>query len=269
MSAEARNILLILRFNGGAFHGWQVQPNGFTVQEAVQAAVQKITGEPANVNGCSRTDAGVHAAMFCANFKTNASLPCEKIAAALNFYLPQQAAVIDCREAAPDFHARYSCKGKTYCYHVRNHRVRDPFLLDRAVLVGEPLDAERLHRQAQDFVGTHNFAAFCAAGGGAKTTVRTVTAFSVRREGEDVRFTVSADGFLYHMVRIMVGTLLDIARGRLPEGCIPGILAAGSRAMAGVTAPAEGLWLIDVRYEAEDFLPIRKNACFSRPDMIY
>ena len=243
-----RNLLLTLRFDGSAFHGWQVQPNGYTVQEAVQNAIAKVTGERVNVIGCSRTDAGVHAAMFCCNVRCHSSLPCEKLLLALNFYLPKEIALWDCREVSPEFHARYDCKEKTYCYHVRNSRLRDPFLLGRALPEPFPLDAGMLHKQAQDFVGTHDFAACRAAGGSQKTTVRTITRFDVERENDDLRFTVTANGFLYNMVRIMVGTLLDIAKGRLPQDSIPAILASKDRKNAGVTAPAEGLWLIDIRY---------------------
>ena len=243
-----RNILLTLRFDGSAFHGWQIQPNGPTVQEALQAAIKKVTGEQVNVIGCSRTDAGVHAAMFCANFQYPGSLPCGKLLSAINFYLPAQIAVLDCREMPDAFHARYGCKEKTYRYHIRNSRVRDPFLLRRVLLESFQFDADMLHEQAQAFVGTHDFASFCAAGSSAKSTVRTVTRFDVTREQEDVQFIVTANGFLYNMARIMAGTLLDIAKGRLPQGSIPDILAAKDRAAAGYTAPAEGLWLIDVRY---------------------
>ena len=239
---------MTLRFDGSVFHGWQVQPNGLTVQEALQAAIEKATGEKVNAIGCSRTDAGVHAAMFCANFCYHGSLPCDKLLLAINYYLPEQIAVIDCRDVPPEFHARYDCIEKTYRYHIRNSRVRDPFTLRRAAQISFPLDAEMLYAQARDFVGAHDFASFCAAGSSVKSTVRTVTQFDVTREGESVTFTVTANGFLYNMVRIMAGTLLDIARGRLPRGCIPGTLAAKDRAAAGYTAPAQGLWLIDVRY---------------------
>ena len=247
---QMRNILLTLRFDGSAFHGWQVQPNAFTAQEALQTAAAKILGTAPNIIGCSRTDAGVHATMFCCNFRCSSGLPCEKLLPALNYYLPEQIAVFDCREVPPEFHARYDCKEKTYRYHIRNSRVRNPFLLRRALLETFPLNADILHAQAQDFVGTHDFASFCAAGGSAKTSVRTISRFDVRRENDDVELFVTADGFLYNMVRIMVGTLLDINKGHLPQGCIPDILAAKNRMAAGVTAPAEGLWLADVRYES-------------------
>jgi tRNA pseudouridine38-40 synthase len=243
-----RNLLLTLRFDGSAFHGWQVQPNGYTVQQALQEAAAQVCGAPRHVAGCSRTDAGVHAAMFCCSVHWPGGLPCEKIVLALNYYLPPQVVVTNCREVPPEFHARYDCKGKTYGYHVRNSRVRDPFLRGRALLEPFALDAALLHAQAQALIGAHDFAAFCAAGGGQKTTVRTVRRFEVLRDGDDVRFFVAADGFLYHMVRIMVGTLLDIAKGKLPKDCIPGILLTRNRSNAGVTAPPEGLWLVHVEY---------------------
>ena len=243
-----RNLLLTLAFDGSAFHGWQVQPNGFTVQQALQDAIERVTSVRTSVTGCSRTDAGVHARAFCCNFRTESRVPCEKFPAALNFYLPEQIAVRACREVDESFHARYDCAGKTYRYHVHNTGVRDQFLLRRAALEPFPLEADLLSQQADDFLGTHDFTSFCAAGSSVKTTIRTVTRFDVTREGDELYFFVRADGFLYNMVRIMVGTLLDIAKGRLPEDCVPGILAAKDRTRAGVTAPAEGLTLWEVDY---------------------
>ncbi len=248
MNFIMRNLLLTLRFDGSAFHGWQVQPNGVTVQQALGDAVERVTGSRAALHGCSRTDAGVHAHVFYCNFRTECAIPADRLPAALNFYLCSQIAVLDCVEVPAEFHARYDCTGKTYCYVIRNARVRDPFLLNRATLVAAPLDEALLAREALAFLGTHDFAAFCAAGSSVKSTVRTVRRAEVVREGDEVRVFFEADGFLYNMVRIMVGTLFEIARGRLPEGCIPEILASGERARAGVTAPAEGLYLIDVRY---------------------
>jgi tRNA pseudouridine38-40 synthase len=243
-----RNLALTLRFDGSAFHGWQAQPNGLAVQEALGHAIERVTGAYANATGCSRTDTGVHAREFVCNFRTESKIPAERFPAALNFYLPEQIAVLACREASEGFHARYDCAGKTYRYHIHNTGLRDPFLLRRATLEPFPLDVALLQKQAGDFIGTHDFAAFCAAGSCVKTTTRTVTRFDVLREGDEVYFYVRAGGFLYHMARIMVGTLLDIAKGRLPEGCVPGILASGDRARAGVTAPAQGLTLWEVYY---------------------
>lgn len=243
-----KNVGVRLRFDGSIFCGWQIQPNGPTVQAALEQAILRATGQTVSVTGCSRTDAGVHARDFCCNFRAECSIPCEQLPAALNFYLPEQIAVTACFEASPEFHARYDCKAKTYRYHIHNARVRDPFLLRRALLEPFPIDAEMLCCQAADFVGTHDFASFCAAGGSAKSTVRAVSRFDVTREGEEVYFFVRADGFLYNMVRIMIGTLLEIAKGRKEQGCIPEILAACDRTQAGYTAPAEGLMLWQTDY---------------------
>ena len=243
-----QNFVLTLRFDGAPFCGWQAQPNGPTVQAALERAIELVTGEALRVTGCSRTDAGVHARAFVCNFRSEAKITCGRLPAALNANLPEQIAVLGCREAAPDFHARYDCKAKTYRYHIHNAPARDPFLLRRALLVKPPLDEAMLAREAAAFIGTHDFASLCAAGGSAKTTVRTVFRFDVTREGDEVYFFVRADGFLYNMARIMVGTLLEIAKGRLKRGSVPEILAARDRARAGATAPAEGLMLWEAEY---------------------
>jgi len=244
-----RNLALTLRFDGSAFCGWQVQPNGPTVQSELERAILRVAGEDVRVTGCSRTDDGVHARAFCCNFSTASELPCERWPAALNYYLPEKIAVLDCREAPPEFHARYDCRAKTYRYHIHNARVRDPFLLGRALLEPLPLDADMLAREARDFLGAHDFTSFCAAGGSAKTMTRTVSRFDVIREGEEVFLYVRADGFLYNMVRIMAGTLLEIAKGRLEQGSVPGIIAARDRSRAGATAPAMGLTLWEAEYD--------------------
>ncbi|HIT52634.1 MAG TPA: tRNA pseudouridine(38-40) synthase TruA [Candidatus Fimivicinus intestinavium] len=246
-----RNLLLTLRFDGQAYHGWQVQPNGVTVQQCVQDAVEAVTGVRSPVTGCSRTDAGVHALMYCCNFRTAHCIPCERLIPALNAHLPHDIAVYECREVAPAFHARYDCSGKEYVYRIWNSRVRNPFLEGRALHYPWPLDAAYLDRQAQCFVGLHDFSAFCAAGGSVEDKVRTVRAAQVTRRGDDVFFAVEADGFLYHMVRIMVGTLLACAEGKLADGAIATVLAELDRSRAGATAQAQGLYLNRVFYPGE------------------
>jgi len=243
-----QNFLLKLRFDGAPFCGWQSQPNGPTVQDALEQAILRVTGQAVRVTGCSRTDAGVHAREFYCNFHCEPRVPIERLPAALNAWLPEQIAVLGCSQAAPEFNARFDCRAKTYRYHIHNAPERDPFLLRRALLERHPLDEALLAREAAAFLGTHDFASFCAAGGSAKTSVRTVSRFDVLREGDEVFFFVRADGFLYNMVRIMVGTLLEIARGRIAQGSIPEILAACDRARAGATAPAQGLMLWEVEY---------------------
>ncbi|MDR2525007.1 MAG: tRNA pseudouridine(38-40) synthase TruA [Oscillospiraceae bacterium] len=243
-----RNLLLTLRFDGSAFHGWQIQPNGVTVQAVLGTALERILGHRPNTHGCSRTDAGVHAREFYCSFRTGNPIPADRLQVALNFYLPPQIAVLACREVPAGFHARYGCASKTYCYQIHNARVRDPFLQGRALQEAQPLDTALLAREARDFVGTHDFAAFCAAGSSVQSTVRTLRRAEALRTGEELRLFFEADGFLYNMVRIMVGTLLEIGRGKRPPGMLPQMIADKDRKQAGYTAPAHGLYLWAVTY---------------------
>lgn len=239
-------------FDGSAYHGWQAQTNAVTVQETLQDALEHILGTRYPVAGCSRTDAGVHALEFCCNVRAETALPPERLTAALNAVLPRDIAVRSCREVPFDFHARYDCRGKTYQYMIWNGKARNPFYEHRAYFYPYALDAAFLHEQAQDFVGRHDFSAFCAANSDVADRVRTIRSFSVDRQGDLVRFTVAGDGFLYNMVRIMVGTLLDMQAGKRPAGGIPAILQSLDRTQAGVTAPAEGLYLARVEYDERD-----------------
>ncbi len=244
-------LLLTLRYDGTRYHGWQVQPNGVTVQQVLQDAVERVTGVRSGITGCSRTDAGVHADMFCCTMDTACALRGDKLCAALNAHLPPDVAVYRCNEVAADFHPRYDARGKRYVYYIWNGTARNPFWQGHSLYRRGRLDDRRMHEAARDFLGTHDFAAFQAAGSTVTDTVRTVRLAAVEREGELVRFTVEADGFLYNMVRIMVGTLLEMAAGRLPWDAIPGILAGGDRAAAGATAPPQGLFLKRVYYEEQ------------------
>lgn len=244
-----QRLLLTLRYDGTAYHGWQVQPNGVTVQETLQDAIEAVTGVRAGVIGCSRTDAGVHADMFCCTFDTDSSLRGDKLCSALNYHLPPDVAVYAAREVAADFHPRYHAAGKRYVYRIWNGPQRHPVYDRYALHRNRPLDAELLSRAAADFVGRHDFAAFCGAGSAVEDTVRTVRRCTVERQGELVLFTVEGDGFLYNMVRIMVGTLLEIAAGRLVPDSIPAIIRSLDRNEAGPTAPAKGLTLAEVFYD--------------------
>ncbi len=242
-------LLIILRYDGTAYHGWQVQPNGTTVQEVLQDAVEAVTGVRAGITGCSRTDAGVHADMFCCALDTDSPLRGDKFASALNFHLPRDIAVYAVEAVADDFHPRYHARGKRYVYRIWNGTQRHP-VYDRYALHRKGrLDENMLDQAAAAYIGTHDFAAFCAAGSDVADTVRTVRACRVERQGDLVLFSVEADGFLYNMVRIMVGTLLEIADGRLDAAAIPAILASGERQNAGPTAPAKGLCLQQVFYD--------------------
>ncbi len=243
-----QRILLTLRYDGTAYHGWQVQPNGVTVQETLQDAIEAVTGVRSGVIGCSRTDAGVHADMFCCTFDTASALRGDKLCSALNYHLPPDVAVYAAREVEMDFHPRYGAAGKRYVYRIWNGRQRHPVYDRYALHRNQPLDTAMLNRVAADFVGTHDFAAFCGAGSSVEDTVRTIHRCAVERQGDLVQITVEGDGFLYNMVRIMVGTLLDIAAGRLAQDSIPGILRSLDRNRAGATAPAKGLCLQQVFY---------------------
>ena len=245
-----QRIMLTLRYDGTAYHGWQVQPNAVTVQQTLQDAIEAVTGVRSGVIGCSRTDAGVHADMFCCTFDTASPLRGNKLCSALNFHLPADVAVYDAHEVAADFHPRYGAAGKRYVYRIWNGAQRHPVYAGYALHRNAPLDVAFMNRVAAQFVGTHDFAAFCGAGSDLQgTTVRTIRACGVERQGDLVLFTVEGDGFLYNMVRIMVGTLLEIAAGRLTEDSIPAILESGDRGMAGPTAPAHGLCLEQVFYD--------------------
>ncbi len=243
-------ILLTLRYDGTAYHGWQVQPNGVTVQQVLQDAIEAVTGVRCGITGCSRTDAGVHADMFCCAFDSDTPLRGDKLCSALNFHLPRDVSVYQAREVEAEFHPRYYAKGKRYVYRIWNGNQRHPMHEKYALWLKKPLDVDFLNHVAQDYVGTHDFAAFCGAGSDLQgTTERTIHSCTVTRQGDMVLFTVEGDGFLYNMVRIMVGTLLEIAAGRLASDSIPVILQGRDRTAAGPTAPAQALCLEQVFYD--------------------
>jgi len=250
-----RNLLLSLRYVGSRYHGFQVQKNAVTVAQVLQDAMEAVMGSRDDIKGCSRTDSGVHAEQFCVSVKTNCAIPCGNLLKALNVKLPPDVAVTACREVPLDFHARYNCRGKRYEYRIHNAPWRDPFRHKLALEHSYPLDAELLDREAKAFIGRHDFSSFCAAGGSVEDKVRTIWDCGVQRQGEDVLFYVEGDGFLYNMVRIMVGTLLAIGAGSIPTGKIPHILEQKNRSCAGPTAPAWGLYLSRVFYDPADLEP--------------
>lgn len=245
-----RKLLVELAYNGAGFHGWQFQKNACSVAQAVQDGLEAVLKARVPVTGCSRTDAGVHANQFYFHTLTQASIPCDKLVYALNAVLPDSIAAKSCREVDPSFHARYSVKWKRYLYRIHNHPVKDPFSQGLCLRYPRRLEEGLLHQAAQDFVGVHDFSAFCAAGGKEmQSNVRTIYSASVRRQGDQVYFAVEGNGFLYNMVRIMVGTLLEISEKTIPVDAIPRILAGLDRSKAGRTAPAQGLYLDHVEYE--------------------
>lgn len=244
-----RNLLVTISYDGRQFHGWQIQQNAVTVQEIFQNALQKIIGNDFDVKGCSRTDSGVHANMYCISVKTSHPILPQRLKAALNRWLPKSVAVLECIEKELDFHARYSCKSKEYIYKIWNSEVRNPFLDGYALHYRYPIDEKLLHTASQAFVGTHDFTSFCTLDSREKGDMtRTVKSFSVTRDKELVTMRVEADGFLYNMVRIMVGTLLRVQQGKINPDEIPAIIEKKDRKFAGPTAQPCGLYLNKVNY---------------------
>ncbi len=243
-----RNLALRLMYDGTDFHGWQVQPNGITVQECLQNSVEKILGKRENITGCSRTDSGVHANDFCCTLKTESDIDCYRLVGALNAVLPESVSVKDCREMPLDFHPRYDCVSKRYLYRVWNSKSKNPFLSRYAYHYKKPIDAEFLNEQAKQFLGTYDFSGFCSSGSSVEDTVRTIYSFDVVRVGDEVDFLVEGDGFLYNMVRIMVGSLIEISEKRIEKDTLIYIIEAKDRKLAGRTVPACGLFLDRVNY---------------------
>lgn len=241
-------IKITLSYDGTAYCGWQVQPNGVTVQEVLENALFLATGEHVRITGSGRTDAGVHAIGQVAHFDTESSIPPERFYKALNAHLPLDIRVIKSERADDNFHACTSAKIKTYEYSLYVSDVENP-LKDRfAVKVDCALDIARMQAAAKEFIGEHDFKAFCASGSGAKTTVRTIYSVDIKEVDGDIKIRVSGNGFLYNMVRIMVGTLLSVGEGKLHALAIKTALDKGTRPAGIRTLPAKGLCLIKAEY---------------------
>lgn len=248
-----RNIALKLTYDGSAYHGWQVQKRDCTVAETLELALSPIVGHPVKLTGAGRTDAGVHAETYIANFHTTSRIPCERLPLAVNSRLPSDIVVTKASEVPTEFNAIGSCLKKEYTYRIYNSRIRDPFLRDRVWFYPKHLDEAIMQRAASYFVGTHDFAAVRSVGTETKTTVRTVHYFEIAREGTRISCRVCADGFLYNMVRAMVGSCVYAAEGKFAPEDIPAILAGKDRTEAGPTAPPQGLYMTKLWYE-EDYI---------------
>lgn len=246
-----RNIALRLRYDGSAYHGWQVQKNDISVAETLEKALGKVCGHAVKLTGCGRTDAGVHALSYCANFRTDSAIPAERLPLAVNSRLPGDIAVLRAVDVPEGFNAIGSCIKKEYVYKIMNTRIRDPFLQRRVCFYPAPLDFERLAAAGAAFEGTHDFAAVRSVGTETKTTVRTVYWCRAERQGELITIAVCADGFLYNMVRAIVGTMVYASHGKLEPGDIPALLETRDRRLTGPTMPPQGLYLSRVWYEGE------------------
>jgi len=246
-----RNIVLRLKYDGSRYHGWQVQKNDITVCETLEEALEKVCGHRVKVTGCGRTDAGVHALRYCANFKTDCRIPVERFPLAVNTRLPSDIAVCDAVEAEEDFNAISSCIKKEYIYKILNSNIRDPFLADRVCFYPQQLDMELMSAAAKAFEGTHDFKAVRSVGTETKTTVRTVYHCRAEKSGDIITVSVCANGFLYNMCRAMVGTMVYASYGKLLPEEIPELLEKGDRRLTGPTMPPQGLYLNRVWYEGK------------------
>lgn len=248
-----RNIALSLMYVGTAYHGWQMQKNGVTVESTLEKALSSVVGHPVKCVGAGRTDAGVHALKYVANFHTSSSIPCDRLPLAVNTRLPDDIVVTRATEVGEDFNAIGSCLKKEYTYRIYNSRIRNAFFVDRAWFYPKRLDESIMHACAQQMVGTHDFAALRSVGTETKTTVRTVYYFNITRQGDLIECKVCANGFLYNMVRAMVGTCVYASEGKLSPTDLPRIMEARDRTAAGPTAPPGGLYMSQLWYK-EDVL---------------
>ena len=244
-----KRVLLTISYDGTAYHGWQVQPNGITVQQVLQEELFALLGKKIGVTGCSRTDAGVHAKEFCCHLDCEDSIPEDALIRGLSSRLPADIAVIGCKTVADDFHARYNALGKTYVYNIRNSKIKDPFYNRYSWQIERPLDTDKMNLFCERIVGTHDFYAFSSSGRTVENTVRTVTECSYKAEGNRGYFSITANGFLYNMVRIIAGTLIEVGKGRFTPEQVKEIIEAKDRTKAGPTAPAKGLMLYEYYFE--------------------
>lgn len=242
-------VRLTISYDGTNYCGWQIQKNGITVEEIINRELTDLLKEDIAVIGASRTDSGVHAMANIAVFDTNTKIPAEKISFALNQRLPDDIRIQKSEQVADDFHPRYCNSTKTYEYKILNRRFPDPLKRLYTHFVYMPLDVDKMKKAAEYIVGEHDFASFCSAGSQVKTTVRTVYRLDVDKKDDIITIQISGNGFLYNMVRIIVGTLMKVGLGGYPPEHIKEIIDAKDRYAAGPKAPARGLTLVEIKYE--------------------
>ena len=250
---QERNIALKLMYVGTAYHGWQVQKNAVSVAETLEKALSTVVCHPVKCTGAGRTDAGVHAEVYIANFHTRSSIPTDRIPLAVNTRLPDDIVVVKATEVPEHFNAIGSCLRKEYTYRIYNSRLGNAFYVNRAWFYPKHLDESIMQRAADCFVGTHDFSAVRAVGTEVRSPVRTVHYFNITRTGDLIECRVCANGFLYNMVRAMVGTCVYAAEGKLAPEDVSAILESRNRTAAGPTVPPGGLYMTQLWYD-EDVL---------------
>jgi tRNA pseudouridine38-40 synthase len=243
-----RNIKLTIEYDGKDFNGWQKQPNKLNIQGTIERAIEEITGEQVELNASGRTDAGVHALAQVANFKTNSKLPIEKIPLAINSRLKKSIIIKDAEEVDERFHSRLACKQKTYRYVINNTYNGTAIYRNLECHIPIKLDIKKMQQAIQYFIGEHDFKAFKASGTSSKSSVRTIYDATVYTENDRVFIELTGNGFLYNMVRIISGTLVDVGLGKIKPEDIIEIIKMGKREKAGKTMPAHGLYLVKVDY---------------------
>lgn len=245
-----KNYKLILSYDGTRYQGWERQKTtDMTIQGKLESVLERMAGHAVDVIGCGRTDAGVHAKEMTANVKLDTDMAPEEICTYLNHYLPDDIAVADVKIASERFHSRYNAIGKTYCYTCYIGKAKPVFDRKYVYTLEACPDVQAMRMAAEQLVGTHDFASFCANKKKKKSTVRTVDRIEIKVEGDYLKFVFHGNGFLHHMVRILVGTLLEVGFGKRSPESMPELLAAKERAKAGVTAPAQGLCMVSADYQ--------------------
>lgn len=243
-----RNIKLTIEYDGTNYVGWQKQKNGMSIEEKIERAIQGITGEEIRLIGASRTDSGVHARGQVANFLTQSSIPDRKFPSAISSKLPVDIVILDAEEVKDDFHSRYSSLGKRYSYKILNRKQSPAYLRSFVEHCPYELNFEYMKKASMAFLGKHDFTAFRSTGGSAKTSIRTIKYIELTKDEELITLHIEGDGFLYNMVRIIAGTLIDVGKDKIPLDSIPDIIESKDRNRAGKTAGACGLCLERVYY---------------------
>lgn len=245
-------ICLTVAYDGTDYHGWQIQNNAVTIEGVLTQALRELLQEEVELAGASRTDAGVHALGNIAVFDTQTRIPAEKIAVALNQRLPEDIRIMRSEQVPDSFHPRYAVKRKTYEYSITNAGIQLPTKRLYSYFVYIPLDVEKMKTVAPFFIGEHDFAGFCSAGSQVTTTVRRIDDIKVIQNGEDIKIQITGNGFLYNMVRIIAGTLVEVGKGRLAPERVRQAIDTAERKLAGPTAPANGLTLLEIEYEVKE-----------------